>query len=197
MIIKQALKRIFSVVFFLYPLLAFLGVRYFDARIASLVLSLILIARLTFLRSYGQNPFGRVFDVIWWIVLANNIVNIYFKSELALKIYPALMSLGVFGIFVHSLIIKKPIIEKFARMHESHLSEERLKYIWKLTVLWSCWLFINTTLSIYTALFADFKHWAIYNNIVFYVVCGILFVGDFSFRKLVLNKQDAQKAKHV
>jgi uncharacterized membrane protein len=195
--IKQALKRAFSVVFFLYPLLAFLGVRFFDARIASVVLSLILIARLTFLRSYGQNSFGRVFDIIWWIVLANNLVNIYFKSDLALKIYPALMSLGVFGIFFHSLLIKKPIIEKFARMHESHLSDDRLKYIWKLTVLWSVWLFINSLLAIYTAFFASFEQWAVYNNFIFYIVCGTLFVSDFAFRKLILDKHDSQKAKHV
>jgi Predicted membrane protein len=193
---SQAFKRIFSAIFFLYPLFAFLALRYFDASLASLVLSLILIFRLVFMRSSGANGFGKIFDVVLWFVLLNNVLNIYFKSEIALKIYPAMMSLCFFGIFAHSLWIKKPLIEKFARLYEKNITERRLQYIWKLTVIWTCWLFLNTALAFYTAFAAPMETWVLYNNLIFYVICGVLFASDFAYRKLVFDRAE-RKNSHV
>ncbi|MNT08579.1 hypothetical protein D3C72_1433260 [compost metagenome] len=193
---SQAFKRIFSALFFLYPLIAFLALRYFDAALASLALSLILIFRLIFLRTSGENSFGKIFDVVLWFVLLNNILNLYFKSPVIIKIYPAMMSLCFFGIFAHSLWIKKPLIEKFARMYEKNISEKRLQYIWKLTILWTVWLFINTTLAFYTAFFAPMKTWVLYNNLIFYIICGCLFAADFGYRKLIFDRRE-RKQSHV
>ena len=180
----------------MYPLFAFLALRYFDAALACLVLSLILIFRLVFLKNVQANGFGRIFDVVLWFVLLNNVLNIYFKSPIIIKIYPSLMSLCFFGIFAHSLWVKKPLIERFARMYEKNITERRQQYIWKLTVIWTCWLFINTGLSIYTALATPMETWVLYNNLIFYVVCGALFASDFAYRKLIFDRQE-RKNLHV
>ena len=149
-----------------------------------MVLSLILVARLVFIKKQTANSFGKILDAVMWIVLINNILNLYFKNEFILKLYPVLMSLGMAGLFVHSLWIGEPIIEKFARLHEKDLSAEKLQYIRKLTLIWSVWLCVNASLALYTALYSSFDVWVLYNNVLFYVICGVLFLGDFSYRKL-------------
>lgn len=193
MIRSQVLNKVFTAAFFLYPLLAFLGLRYFDVVLASAVLSVILVLRLTLFRQKDHNSIGRVLDVVWWVMLINNLLNLYFKSDLAIKIYPVLMSISFFGIFAHSLWIKRPLIERFARMYETHLSEKRLAYIKKLTVIWTVWLFINTVLSAYTAGFSTLKVWAIYNNVIFYIVGAVLLGADFLYRKLIFDRHDKMK----
>lgn len=178
------LIQIFTVIFFLYPLLVFLAVRYFDVGVASLVLSGILLARFLLRKKIAEPAFSKIFDVILWVVLLNNVLNIYFKSELILKMYPVLMSAAFAGTFIDSLYRKKPIIEKFARLYDKNLTEDKLLYIHSLTVVWSIWLSLNTLLALYTALFTSFDIWMIYNNVVFYLVCGLIFAGDLSYRKI-------------
>ncbi len=176
--------RIFTAIFFLYPLLVFLAVRYFDVAIASLGLSIILLGRLLLQKKQERQSFGRIFDVIMWIVVVNSLLNLYFRNELILKLYPVLMSAGMAGVFIHSLLLKKPVIEKFARLYEKALTPEKLEYIRRLTVIWSVWLCLNAALALYTALFSPFDVWMIYNNMVFYLVCGVIFAVDISYRKL-------------
>lgn len=184
---NRILKTLFSALFFLYPIFVFLGVKYFDAGLASLALCFVLIFRIFFLREPGNNPFGKVFEGVLWLVLAYNLVNYYFKSELALKLYPILMSAGICGIFLHSLWIGQPLVEKFARLHVKDLSALRLRYTHRLTWIWSIWLFLNTLIAAYTALYSNIEFWTFYNSLLTHLITGLLFASDLVYRRLILT----------
>lgn len=100
------------------------------------------------------------------------------------------MSFGVFCIFAYSLAVGQPIIEKFARQFERELSLEKQKYIWKLTLIWSVWLFINSLIALFSAIQSNYDMWLIYNNFIFYIVSGVLFASDLLYRKFVLDKRE-------
>ncbi len=173
-------------------------VKYFDVVWASLVLSAVLIARLLLFRKQIKNSFGKIFEVVLWVVLINNILNLYFKNDFVLKLYPFLMSFGVFCLFSYSLVAGEPIIEKFALQFENHLTEAKKRYIRKLTAVWTGWLFVNSALAFYTAMFASYEVWLLYNNIVFYIVSGSLFAADVMCRKLILKRKELkEKESHV
>lgn len=181
------MNKIFAVLFLLYPVVIFFAIKKFDVSTASLVVVLLLFCRLFIFRPKADHPFARALEIILWPVLIYNLVNLYFHNELALKVYPFLMSFSFFCLFAHSLFLGKPIIEKFARLYSPDLSPEKLKYITRLTLIWTGWLLVNSIFAFYTMLWTDFEIWVFYNNVVFYVVSGGIFAIDLIYRKFFLS----------
>lgn len=181
--LSQAFDRFISVLFFLYPLLIFLAVKFISPAAASGILCVILVGSLFFVKKENRNTFGKMFDVVLWVVLINNLANLYFKSELVLRLYPFFMSFAAASFFIYSLFRGPPVIESFARLQNASLTSDKLIYIRKLTLVWSIWLSVNTLISFYTVVVADFETWAMYNNLIFYLVSGTLILGDLYIRR--------------
>jgi uncharacterized membrane protein len=190
-------NKIFAGLFLVYPLIIYLGVKHLETVTASIIISIVLVGRMILMKNQKEWPLGKAIYFALGMTLVNNLMNLYFKSELSLKIYPVLMSFVVFIVFVRSLIVGPPIIEQFARQFEKDLSDDKLLYIKKLTIIWSIWLFVNTCLAIVTAVWANAEVWLIYNNLVFYLISGTLVVLDIGYRKLIFNKREIRRINKI
>jgi uncharacterized membrane protein len=150
---------------------------------ASLFLCVLLLIRLVFFRGQMQKPLAQLTMYLSMAILALNLLNLYFSHEIILKLYPVVMSAGVFVAFAHSLVQGHPIIVQFAMVFEKELSEQKLKYIRKLTFVWAGWLLVNTVISLYTVLWSDIATWSFYNGVLFYLISGLLFAADILYRR--------------
>jgi len=188
----RTIKKIFSVLLFLYPLWVYLGVKYFSIVSASFFLAGFLALRLLLFKTKDKAPLGRVFEGFLALMLVNNLLNAYFENKFLLKLYPVFMSFGFFCIFTYSLFTSEPIIESFARLKKKEFSLTELKYIRRLTVFWSGWLLTNTLIALYTVLFCSLDTWLLYNGMISYVISGVIFVVEFLYRKIVIQRNSSE-----
>lgn len=96
---------------------------------------------------------------------------------------PVLINAGLFVTFAGSLRTDTPLIERFARMQVSDLSEEELRYCRRVTQVWSAFFVLNGGTALALALLAPLSWWALYNGLLAYVLIGLLGASEYVIRK--------------
>lgn len=109
------------------------------------------------------------------------------KPELAHLLYPSMVSLSVAAYFIYTLIFPPSAVEQIARLMQGDLDEKGIKYTRKVTLIWVLFCFLNSAISYLTVLSNNGKIWFLYNGIVSYILMGMLFVGEYLYRKWVLK----------
>lgn len=109
----------------------------------------------------------------------------FFKGRIYFRLYPVIMSLIAFSFFFISLF-RTPVCETFARRMRGDLDEKGIRYCRKLTVVWTVFLAFNSMASL-VSVFLSPGVWAFYNGFLSYLLMGGLFLGEFIYRRRVLN----------
>ena len=105
------------------------------------------------------------------------------NSETVLRLYPVFVNLAMLALFAHSLINPPTIIERIARLQRPDLPPEAVAYTRKVTQLWCGFFIVNGAIAAYTAVLASRETWAWYNGGVAYALMGLLFVGEWLYRR--------------
>lgn len=113
----------------------------------------------------------------------------FINAALAMRLYPVLMTGAILFAFGWSLAKPPSMIERFARMAEPDLPESGVRYTRAVTWVWCIFLALNGAAALWTALFASFETWAIYNGVFSYVLMGALLAGEFLLRGFVRARQ--------
>jgi uncharacterized membrane protein len=113
-------------------------------------------------------------------------------TPLAVKAYPAAVSLAAATVFGTTLLHPPSLIERFARMHEPDLPAAAQSYCRKVTVVWTVWLMANTIIAAVLSLPGYEKAWALWTGVVAYLFMGALFAGEIVVRRIVRGR-DAKK----
>lgn len=101
---------------------------------------------------------------------------------MGLKFYPIFLSLGLAGLFAHSLARPPTIIERIARITRPDLPSAALPYLRKVTIAWLVFFLLNASISAATALSGSLKLWTLYNGFISYILMGTLFAVEFVIR---------------
>ncbi len=109
------------------------------------------------------------------------------KRFLFLKFYPPCCNLFFFLVFFISLFSKKTVIQKIAETTDGKLSYKVKIYTRKLTYVWCIFTFINFVISLVTCFLSD-HIWILYNGFISYIFMGTLFICEFVFRKILIEK---------
>ncbi|WP_372403988.1 septation protein IspZ [Acinetobacter piscicola] len=118
----------------------------------------------------------------WFAILCGGL-SLLLQEHAWLKMYPVLMSVGAGIIFASTLIKPPSMIERFARLVEPNLPESGVIWTRKVTIVWCIFFVFNAAIALYTVIAAPMKIWVIYNGFISYMLMGILFLGEFIFRK--------------
>lgn len=102
--------------------------------------------------------------------------------------YPVLVNLVLGLTFTFSLFEEKTIIQKFAELQINPLPPEGVRYTRNVTKLWIVFFVLNGLAAVATVIYGDLSVWTLYNGCISYVLIGLLFAGEFIYRK---------KIKHV
>jgi uncharacterized membrane protein len=113
-------------------------------------------------------------------------VAIFFYTSLLADIltgalyYPVLMSLLFFLLFFQSLWSKECFVQRIARKLEPNIPQHALSYCYKVHIVWTVFLGINTVVAFYSM--RDIKFWSLYNGVLSYVFMAALFAIEYGFR---------------
>src|SRR5215470_8233674 len=157
------------------------GIGHGEPPLAFVTVALALIGlRLATLRS----PVGRVWRMP--LVTAATIIAALaaLDTPLAVKAYPAAVSVAAATVFGATLLHPPSLIERFARLREPDLPPAAQSYCRKVTIVWTAWLITNTIIAAVLSLPGHDEAWALWTGLVAYIVMGALFAGEIVVRRI-------------
>lgn len=107
------------------------------------------------------------------------------SADVAARIYPVAVSLGMAALFALSLRHPPTIVERIARLTEPDLPPAGVVYTTKVTRVWVGFLLCNATISLWTVLFGSLAQWTLWNGLLSYMAMGTLFAGEYAVRRVV------------
>lgn len=161
----------------LYPLAVYYGVQSLEPWQIAAILALLLIVRLSTRRVSDRSG-------LWLLVAAALycVVAIWNNDVITLRLYPALINLGLLVIFAASLHFPPPVIERLARLQHPDLPPKGVLYTRKVTQVWCVFFLLNGLTALATALWSSFAVWSLYNGLVAYVLMGMLMAIEYWVR---------------
>jgi uncharacterized membrane protein len=176
------MKAVTALLTFAYPFLIYLGLeRLGPRRLALLVGGLLAVRGLWLLR-------GRPMREIGAFVLPALIVGVLIAAAAWLDDARLILALPVVinGVllvtFARTLRSGPPMIERFARIQRSDLTDEEMRYCRSVTVVWCAFFVSNGAVAAALAAFGSLAAWTLYTGAISYVLMGILFAAEFIVR---------------
>lgn len=181
-----------GVVLVLYPLLMYFGQSRLGVTWMALILILICGLRLAAMRSGRParvvSAFGGPQLLATCGAIALALVSMWRGSAGAMLYYPVLMNAAMLLLFGSSLVFPPTIVERIARFRHPHLPEQATPYLRRVTVAWCIFFVGNGAVALYTATFASFDTWALYNGLIAYVLIGAMFAGELLTRRRAMRR---------
>lgn len=113
----------------------------------------------------------------------------YSRGDIAALYYPVIVSLGFAVTFALTLIFPPSMIERIARLRTPNLDPKGVTYTKNVTYMWTMFCMTNAFVSFLTILSEDMYIWSLYNGCISYILMGILFAGEYTFRKYHVQKR--------
>lgn len=167
-----------GIVFVLYPVIVFFGLKWFEPSILALILVGLALLRYYFSNNKLPIPFINTVGVVVIVLLG---FSYFANSAFLLKLYPVVMNLSFLSIFCYSLVYPPSVITLIAGMREK-LNENAVVYTKKVTVVWCVFFVCNALIALWTV-FQPEEYWALYNGFISYVLMGILFACEWLVRR--------------
>lgn len=175
-----------------YPFLVYFGLNYFSPEILIFGILALLVLRLLILKS--TVPVKLLISKstvkplhIWQAIIAIGVMAVVgiLQSEVAVKIYPVVISLSFGAVFLWSVLFPPTVIEMIARIREPDLGESGKRYTRNVTIVWVGFFAVNASIAAWTAFYGSLAQWTLYNGFISYCLTGALFGGEMIVRKIV------------
>ncbi len=181
------LAALLLVVSLAYPVLVYLALGHVSPRWIALLLVALALARAWVTRES------------FWLGTAGLAAVLAAASLLGdrwgpLKLYPALVNLVMFGLFALSLWRGPTVVERLARLRESHFPPAAIAYTRRVTQVWCAFFVVNGLVAAATAVWASAATWALYNGLLSYVAMGVLMGVEWLVRRRVRGRIAAAEA---
>jgi uncharacterized membrane protein len=185
------LAAILLVVSLAYPVVVYLALGHVSPRWIALLLVALALARAWVTRE------------AFWLgaaALATLLAAASFLGDFwgPLKLYPALVNGVMFALFAMSLWRGPTVVERLARLRETHFPPAAIAYTRRVTQVWCVFFVVNGLIAVATALWASAAVWALYNGLLSYVAMGVLMGGEWLVRRRVRGRiaaEDAARAR--
>ncbi len=197
---KKLLAGVAALGAVLYPLVVYFGLTRFEPRYLALFLGFLLLLKLAAGNTYSRLPAKssstnqpisppRYLQILTAIVVLGLVGYVLASNQAtSLKLYPVVISFSLLLGFGWSLLHPPSVIERIARISEPELPAAGVRYTRKITLVWCVFFLCNGLAALYTALYASFETWALYNGLIAYVLIACLLGGEFLYRHKYLKK---------
>ncbi len=165
-----------------YPFLMRALLEHTDPRVAAAVVLVGLGLSFGLRRAFAREPLRRLVAQHALAAVAAGFALAQGKG-LALLLLPALMSLGLFGVFGVTLWRGPPLVERIARrMSGAGFQEEMVPHCRQATIAWCALFLANAGVVAALAVAAPLAWWTIYTGIFADVLMGLLFASEYAVR---------------
>ncbi|MDF1790475.1 MAG: hypothetical protein P1U88_01125 [Thalassobaculaceae bacterium] len=182
----RLVNLLYGVLVLAYPLVVYVGLKYFDARSTAFGLLLLTVLRFLFLRAADPKMGSRAFAVVP-IALTAGLVGLafVFDADAYLLFYPVAINAVMLVLFAESLARPPTVIERLARISEPDLPPSGVRYTRKVTMAWCGFFILNGGVALYTTTLSDLAVWTVYNGFVAYILMAVMFGGEYLVRLYV------------
>ncbi len=167
-----------------YPFLVLLGLHFLPHWMLLLVPVLLLAARMALGR---RGPAEAVLGLAALVVLTLDLFN----PELAVRVWPVVVSLGLAILFGASFRWGPVMVERIAEAAEGPMPAVARPYLRRVTAVWVCFFVVNGAIAAWTVWFGTLEQWALYNGLISYILVGSLMLGEMLLRRMVRPKHAA------
>lgn len=112
---------------------------------------------------------------------------ILFRRPESMYWYPVGVSLLMLALFGISLFTGQSFIERLARLQHPNLPPEGIRHTRRVTQIWCGFFIFNATAAALLIWLGKYDWWAVYTGIISYILMGLLFAGEWIYRKAVLK----------
>ncbi len=179
---KQAAAILAVVLIAAYPFLVYWGLNHLSVKVIGWIFLAIIILRSLILRQTGKKWLPLLIGIFTTTILLS-----IFNDPVYLKLNPVIISTCILLTFSYTLVNPPSMIETFARIQNKNLPKKAVPYCRKVTIIWCAFLLLNSLIALYTAIESDIKTWTLYNGFISYLLMGLLFAGEFSYRTFILK----------
>ncbi len=112
------------------------------------------------------------------------LVGLYLSESgrLALVV-PALNNLAFLLVFAGSLVLKKPLVERFARLFHAELTPAEVTYCHRVTWLWVGFFSFNIVVILALSFWGTLTLWTIYTGVLAYALAVTIGLVEYLVRK--------------
>ncbi|PIT12435.1 hypothetical protein [Snodgrassella alvi] len=175
-----AINAVLVLVSILYPFIWYFGQKYTGAIPVAVLMAIIWLLRAWF----NKKPLQKIFScavMLLFVLLA------WWHSATAMYWYPVMMNMLMLLVFGASLFSRQSIIERLARLQHPDLPETGVHYTRRVTQIWCGFFCMNILLTTGLILGKYWYAWTVYTGVISYLLMGILFGGEFLYRRLRLK----------
>jgi len=184
---KQAVRLILGCLLLLYPLVIYWGIKQGQIMTLAQVILAVMIVRFALVARQGV----LLNKVSVWLSSGAGILLVLLAmlSDNAdyFLFYPVVVNVAFLLVFAASIKWPPTVIERLARLQDPDLDDDGVIYTRRVTWVW-CGFFILNGVTALVTIGLGMEVWTLYNGVVSYVLMGLLFTGEFAYRKLVLRK---------
>lgn len=173
------MKAVVLVAMLAYPFLVYAGLRFLEPRMLALALGSVLVLREAG-RSRGGSPSPLLLPLV--LVAAILVLAAVFNESRFFLFVPVLINGALLVSFARTLFVGPPMVESLARRRLGHLDAEDVAYCRRVTEVWCVFFVANTSLILWLALRASIELWALYTGLVAYLLVGVLFAAELTYR---------------
>lgn len=101
--------------------------------------------------------------------------------------YPVFMNAVMLLVFGGSLLRPPSVIERLARLQSPDLPPQGVAYTRRITQIWCGFFLLNGLTALWTVMAASREIWVLYNGLIAYLLMGVLFAGEWAYRKRYLQ----------
>lgn len=178
-------RSLFVLAFFIS--LAYPALVYFTLDVLRPAVFAVVLLILALLRGWtARRQSGVAVQVLVMLVFS---VLLFLQGNVAtLRWYPVFMNVGTLLVFGLSLWQTPTVIERLARLTEPNLPESGVRYTRRVTQVWCGFFIVNGSIAAWTALYADWATWTLYNGLIAYLLMGALLGGEWILRQCIRTK---------
>ncbi len=183
---KMKLSNISVVISILFAPSFIIFLQYFDFKSVALTYSLLMFVYLSAFIFLKQDLKTLFAPIIYFVFL---LLAYILSSMEFVKIIPSLISAMFFVLFLSAYIQKKELVLTFAKKFmKKELVYEEERYIARSDGYWAIVTFINTSIQIVLAFYANENIWAFYSSIGWYFYFFIALFFQIAYGKFYILK---------
>ncbi len=175
------LNALIGLLTLLYPAAVYFGIQRVEPRWVALLLCAVLLLRLFFVANRPARPL-----LIAGVAYAA--FAFWSNQSITLRFYPLVVNAVMLMIFSASLFYPPTVIERLARLQTPDLPSQGVVYTRRVTQVWCVFFLLNGGIALATAVYASIEVWSLYNGLIAYLLMGLLFAGEYLFRRRMLRQ---------
>lgn len=178
---------LFPLLLFTYPLVLHLGVYYSHLDVVLIYLAILL--SLPILGSLLRKTKPGIWKIIAAGIACSLLLLENVNDQQVVMLIPFGVNLLMLWVFASTLGRGNvPLITRFASLMRENMPPAVVVYTRWATIAWSGYFLLMSILLLFFAIYAPIEVWSFFSNILSYFLLAMMFLIEFTFRRLFLRK---------